>query len=87
MNRLESVRNTVDALLRQQSDDIHRRCGFVHLYGVSTVCALLAVKRGLDIELCATAGMLHDLSSYEGLPCSNAEVWVMSDGSIRWGCP
>ena len=65
MNRLEQVRNTVDALLRQQSDNVHRRCGFVHLYGVSTVCALLAVSRGLDIELCATAGMLHDLSSYE----------------------
>lgn len=65
MNRLEHIRKTVDGLLYQQSDANERRCGFVHLYGVSAICALLAGRRGLDIELCAMAGMLHDLSSYE----------------------
>jgi uncharacterized protein len=65
MNRLERVRKTVDSLLYRQPDESERRCGFVHLYGVSAVCALLAYRRGLDVEVCATAGMLHDLSSYE----------------------
>ena len=65
MNRLENIRQTVDHLLRQQPDEVERRCGFVHLYGVSAICALLAVRRGLDVELCATAGMLHDISAYE----------------------
>ena len=35
------------------------------------ICALLAKCRGLDIELCATAGMLHDLSSYESGDSTN----------------
>ena len=65
MNRLERVRETVDSLLYRRPDEDVRRCGFVHLYGVSAVSALLAARRGLDVELCATAGMLHDLSSYE----------------------
>jgi uncharacterized protein len=65
MNKLEQLRLTVDRILRQQDNEIERRCGFVHLYGVSATCALLAASRELDVELCAVAGMLHDLSSYE----------------------
>jgi uncharacterized protein len=73
MDRLEKLREKVDALLRQQSDPVERRCGFVHLYGVSGLCVLLAASRGLDVELCATAGMLHDLSTYEtGDPTDHA---------------
>lgn len=65
MNRLEQLRLTVDRILRQQANETDRRCGCVHLYGVSSACALLAVSRGLDVELCPAAGMLHDISSYE----------------------
>ena len=73
MNRLERVRAKVDAILRGQRDEEERRAGFVHLYGVSAMSALLAARRGLDVELCATAGMLHDLSSYEtGDPANHA---------------
>ena len=73
MNRLEKLREKVDALLRQQPDPIERRCGFVHLYGVSDTCVLLADRRGFDAELAATAGMLHDLSTYEtGDPTDHA---------------
>ncbi len=64
MERLEKVRAVVDEILRRQPDENHRRCGFVHLYGVSAVSVILALKRGLDSHLCATAGMLHDISSY-----------------------
>lgn len=64
-NRLERIRRVVDDTLRLQPNYGERRCGFVHLYGVSAMCALLAIKRGLDPELCATAGMLHDIWAYK----------------------
>lgn len=65
MDRLERVRQVVDEIVRQQPDVDERRCGFVHLYGVSTICALLALKRGLDVQVAQVAGMLHDLSTYQ----------------------
>jgi uncharacterized protein len=65
MDRLEQARRVVDDILRGQPDEVERRCGFVHLYGVSQACALLALKRGLDVQLCAMAGMLHDISTYK----------------------
>ena len=61
MDRTERVRQIVDEILRGQPDDLERRCGFVHLYGVAQACALLALKRGLDAETGTIAGMLHDL--------------------------
>jgi uncharacterized protein len=65
MNRLEEIRKLVDNILMKQSDFEERRCGCVHLYGVSATCGLLALKRGLNVELCEIAGMLHDISSYK----------------------
>lgn len=38
---------------------------YVHLYGISSTCSLLALKRGVNVELCAILGMLHDISSYK----------------------
>ena len=63
--RLEQVRRVVDDILRGQGDEVERRCGFVHLYGVSQACATLALRRGLEVQLCAVAGMLHDISTYQ----------------------
>ena len=68
MDRLEAVRQVVDDILRQQPDEHESRCGFVHLYGVSAACVILALKRGLDPQLCAIAGMLHDISAYKTSP-------------------
>jgi uncharacterized protein len=65
MDRLERVRLLVDDMLIQQPDDTERRCGYVHLYGVSATCGLLALKRGLDVQLATVAGMLHDFSTYQ----------------------
>ena len=65
MNRLEKIREIVNGVLMDNSDLEERQCGFVHLYGVSSICRLLALKRGLDEELCGIAGMLHDISSYK----------------------
>ncbi len=73
MERLADIRRVVDAILlaRQNQDDM--RFGFIHLYGVSTLCAMIAHRRGMDVEICAVAGMLHDISSFEtGDPTEHA---------------
>ncbi len=75
MDRLEKVRQAVDTILRRQADEEERRCGFVHLYGVAALCAQIAIRRGLDPQLCAVAGMLHDISSYKtGDPTGHARL-------------
>lgn len=61
MSRLEQLRQIVNEILRQQESP----WGYVHLYGVSAACVLLAVKRGLDPELAAVVGMLHDIATYK----------------------
>jgi uncharacterized protein len=63
VDRLERVRRVVDEILNGLVDEVDRRCGYVHLYGVSQACGLLALKRGLDTQLCAVSGMLHDVST------------------------
>ncbi len=65
MNRLEQLRQVLDKLLAEIPDTEQRRCAFVHLYGVSATGAILSLKRGLDPELCAAAGMLHDIWNYQ----------------------
>ena len=59
-NRLERLRSEVDRLIRENQPH-HARYFINHLYGVSEYCALLAIRRGLDPELAATSGMLHDI--------------------------
>jgi uncharacterized protein len=63
-NRLERLRASIDDMIRELPDAVESRCAFVHLYGVAAICALLAHRRGLDPELCATAGMLHDVMAH-----------------------
>lgn len=60
INRLERLRDEVDMLIYDNCPG-ESRYFIMHLYGVSQFCALLALKRGLDTELAATAGMLHDI--------------------------
>lgn len=64
MNRLERLRQIVDEILMSQEDIEERRCGYVHLYGVSALAALLAKRRDLDVEIACAAAMLHDIYSY-----------------------
>jgi uncharacterized protein len=65
MNRLEQLRQVIDEIVRKNPDPEQCRCGFVHLYGVSDTCTILALKRSLDAELCAVMGMLHDIWNYQ----------------------
>jgi putative nucleotidyltransferase with HDIG domain len=61
MKRSERVREYVAAVL-QQSYVPHRVWNeATHLLGVSQLCALLAQRRGLDAELAAVSGLLHDI--------------------------
>ena len=64
MNRVEKVREIVDEILVNMTDSEERRCAYLHLYGVSQACALLALKRKENIELAMIAGMLHDIYTY-----------------------
>ena len=64
MDRLEEVRSAIDAIVHQQTNVRYRHGAYIHLYGVSANCALLALKRGLDVQVAQVAGMLHDLSTY-----------------------
>ena len=73
MNRIEKVREVVDALLLNMEDCEERRCAYLHLYGVSQACALLALKRKENTELAVIAGMLHDIYSYANMDsCDHA---------------
>lgn len=71
MTRLEHLRETIDRIIENNPDAAMRRSAYTHLYGVSQNCVLLAQKRGLDPELCAIMGMLHDIYSYQFAPTTD----------------
>lgn len=63
-NRTEILRKYIDEVLLNMTDTEDRRCAYLHLYGVSQACALIALKRGENVELATMAGMLHDFYTY-----------------------
>lgn len=65
MNRLVKVRIIINRILDDQLDLELKNHGYVHLYAVSSFCNLLALKRGINSELCTIAGMLHDIYTYK----------------------
>jgi len=64
-NRIETLRNYIDKVILNVSDHEERRIAYVHLYGVSYFCTLIALRRGEDAELATMAGMLHDIYTYK----------------------
>ena len=44
--------------------DAYLRGAYLHLYGVSNMAAMIAMKRGENIELAMIAGLLHDFYGY-----------------------
>lgn len=67
MNRIEKVREVVDSVLLNMTDDDERRCAYIHLYGVAQAAALISQKRKENIELSIIAAMLHDIYSYKNM--------------------
>ena len=65
MSRLKELRAYVDKKINKIDDVDKRTSAIAHLYGVSLAAQILAKKRGLDPELAAMAGMLHDLHAYK----------------------
>lgn len=65
MNRIEKIRKYIDSILLNMADVEERRCAYIHLYGVSQSCAIIAIKRKQNVELATITGMLHDLYSYK----------------------
>ena len=64
MGRLKDLREIVNAELNRMENADKRISAVNHLYGVSLAATMIARKRGLDPELAAMAGMLHDLHAY-----------------------
>ena len=64
MSRLKELRMYVDKKINKIEDVDKRISATAHLYGVSLAAQVLAKKRGLDPELAAMAGMLHDIYAY-----------------------
>lgn len=67
MNRIEKVRAVVDSMLLNMEDTVERRCGYLHLYGVSQAYTLIALKRKENAELATISGMLHDIYCYTNM--------------------
>jgi uncharacterized protein len=59
-NRLELLRRDIDKIIKEKRGS----GGWMlssHLYGVSNMCVLLAIRRGLNPEIAAICGILHDI--------------------------
>ena len=65
MSRLKELRKYVDGKINKIDDADKRISAAAHLYGVSLAAQVLATKRGLDPEIAAMAGMLHDMHAYK----------------------
>ena len=65
MERIGAVQACVDKIVSGQTGEIDIKFGYVHLYSVSQMCALLAKKRQQNVELAAIAGLLHDIYAYQ----------------------
>ncbi|SDB67105.1 HD domain-containing protein [Butyrivibrio sp. INlla16] len=65
MSRLKDLRTYIDKELANITDSDKRTSATAHLYGVSLAATILAKKRGLNEELSAMSGMLHDLHAYK----------------------
>jgi len=65
MSRLKDLRTYIDKELANITDSDKRVSATAHLYGVSLAATILAKKRGLNEELGAMSGMLHDLHAYK----------------------
>lgn len=61
MERMDFVRSVVRDVLLNMASPVDGNRAAAHLYGVSQLAALLAQQRGLDPELAAASGLLHDL--------------------------
>ena len=67
MDRIDLIRREIDTVIEQIPSPAVKRGAALHIYGVSQLCALLASRRGLDVELAIIAGLLHDIYRYKAM--------------------
>lgn len=64
MLREQEIIAKADKIISKISNLQNKRDAYVHLHGVSEIARMIGYKRGLNSELLAVAGLLHDLFSY-----------------------
>lgn len=64
MDRIFKLQCHIDELLSAIGDPEERCCAYMHLYGSSQSCAMIAAKRDQNVELATIAGLLHDIYEY-----------------------
>ena len=64
-SRTDSVKKYVNAIFDGIENPDEKRSAYIHSYGVSQACALLAAKRRLNLELATIIGLLHDVYRYK----------------------
>lgn len=65
MNRIKAVQSYINNIFDNIKEPAEQRAAYIHSYGVSQLCALLAQQKGLDVEIAAAVGLLHDVYSYK----------------------
>ena len=64
-NRVEILRRYIEDVLYDSRNDMRIRFFYYnHMVCVSQFCALLALRRGEDVELATMAGLLHDIHTF-----------------------
>ncbi|MCL2774393.1 MAG: HD domain-containing protein [Oscillospiraceae bacterium] len=66
MENYEKLKDEVWETLKDYP--MHMASVWSHFYGVASLCAFLGLKRGLDMEICKCAGLLHDLWLFLNVP-------------------
>ena len=64
MSKIVAVQQYVDGIFMQLPNEQIKQEAYVHTYGVSQCCALLADNLGLNTELASVIGLLHDAYVY-----------------------
>lgn len=64
MNQLQTIKDILYKDLEDKCFGYKKKNAYDHLFGVSSLCGILALKRNLDIEIACIIGLLHDYSTY-----------------------
>lgn len=67
LTRVDLVRDYIDDKYKTLQDEELKRNAYVHSYGVAQAASMLALSRGMGVdiaELACIAGMFHDFAKY-----------------------
>ncbi len=67
MHRIQKVINYLIQYVDKPDFNTMRHIYLVHMHGVSSFAAMIALKRGLDTEIATIAGLLHDIHTLNTL--------------------